>query len=316
MLSKVVRMGDPAPGTAGCTFDQMVGWIMAFNDQGQILIYGNLLGGDTVPGFNDKGLWVWDPIKGLFLIARSGEEIEGVPGDVRTTSGFGYVQFSNTDGHAAGLGKNGRVAVIAYFIDGATIATVDLNCYPPTKYYVDADGDGYGDSSALPISVCANATAPGGYVANNTDCNDADPSVHPGAVELCNGVDDNCDTLIDNNITAPTGTPAMTISRPAANLARLTWSAVPVASGYDLTRGSLQTLRSSHGDYSVATTDCLGNDLAATTADDNAVPAAGQGFWYLLRATNCGGNASYDSGAPRQVAPRDAGIASSGHACP
>ena len=35
--------------------------------------------------------------------------------------------------------------------------------------------------------------APAGYVASGTDCDDASAAVHPGASEVCNGVDDNCD---------------------------------------------------------------------------------------------------------------------------
>jgi len=56
-------------------------------------------------------------------------------------------------------------------------------------YYQDADGDGYGNAS-VSLEACS---APWGYVANNTDCDDTDQSVHPQAFEIpCNGKDDDC----------------------------------------------------------------------------------------------------------------------------
>jgi len=64
-------------------------------------------------------------------------------------------------------------------------------------YFVDADGDGFGDASATGVSSC---TLISGSVTNNTDCNDAAPFVNPGAPEQCNGIDDNCDGLIDNGV--------------------------------------------------------------------------------------------------------------------
>jgi hypothetical protein len=91
---------------------------------------------------------------------------------------------------------------------------------------------------------------------------------------------------------------------------------VGAATGYDIVRGAVQTLRATGGSFSASTTNCLSNDLGATTVNDLQSPAVGQGFWYLLRAENCGGGGTYDSGSPRQVASRDAGIAASGHACP
>lgn len=63
-------------------------------------------------------------------------------------------------------------------------------------YYKDADGDGYGnvDSSIIATSQ------PSGYVINNSDCNDDNTDVNPGAVEVCgNGIDDNCDGRIDES---------------------------------------------------------------------------------------------------------------------
>ena len=64
-----------------------------------------------------------------------------------------------------------------------------------TTYYVDADGDGYGSTTSL--MVCFD---PGiGYVLNNNDCDDSNNNINPGATEICNGIDDDCDNLIDEN---------------------------------------------------------------------------------------------------------------------
>jgi hypothetical protein len=64
-----------------------------------------------------------------------------------------------------------------------------------TSYYPDVDGDGYGSSTAMAQSACAPVP---GKVTDHTDCNDAVGTIHPGAPETCNGVDDNCDGQIDN----------------------------------------------------------------------------------------------------------------------
>jgi hypothetical protein len=66
-----------------------------------------------------------------------------------------------------------------------------------TTFFLDADGDGFGNP-AVTQQACA---APNGFVANNQDCNDNNAAIHPGAVEVCNGVDDDCDGQIDEGVT-------------------------------------------------------------------------------------------------------------------
>jgi hypothetical protein len=64
---------------------------------------------------------------------------------------------------------------------------------PALTFYTDADADGYGDE-ASPIEDCE---APEGAVDNADDCDDADADVHPAGVEVCDGVDNNCDGDVD-----------------------------------------------------------------------------------------------------------------------
>ncbi len=73
--------------------------------------------------------------------------------------------------------------------DGLTFST----------WYADADGDGYGDAT-LSQSTCSGP--PSGYVTDNTDCNDTNANIYPGAAEICNGADDNCDGVTDEGCTA------------------------------------------------------------------------------------------------------------------
>src|SRR6185436_15880288 len=53
-------------------------------------------------------------------------------------------------------------------------------------------------NAASTILAC---TVPGGYVSNNTDCDDANAAIHPGATEVCNSIDDDCDGTADDGLT-------------------------------------------------------------------------------------------------------------------
>jgi hypothetical protein len=66
--------------------------------------------------------------------------------------------------------------------------------FPDITYYRDGDGDGYGNDGETTVAKCA---VPEGYVAIGGDCSDHDASIHPNAVEICDGIDNNCDGQID-----------------------------------------------------------------------------------------------------------------------
>ena len=65
----------------------------------------------------------------------------------------------------------------------------DSDLIDALEWYADSDEDSYGDVDAV-TEACE---APSGYVADDTDCDDEDEDINPGAEELCNGVDMDCD---------------------------------------------------------------------------------------------------------------------------
>ena len=79
---------------------------------------------------------------------------------------------------------------------------VDNNCnttvdegLPTTTFHRDADGDGVGVAG----NTMVKCRAPAGFVAPTAafDCDDTKPEVKPGATEVCNNIDDNCASGID-----------------------------------------------------------------------------------------------------------------------
>ena len=80
-------------------------------------------------------------------------------------------------------------------IDNDCDGTIDTGASDATNWYADSDSDSYGDASTM-VSAC---DAPVGYVADGTDCVDTNSAIHPGASELCNDIDDDCDGSVDES---------------------------------------------------------------------------------------------------------------------
>jgi hypothetical protein len=72
----------------------------------------------------------------------------------------------------------------------------DPSCTGQPTWYQDNDDDGYGN----PAETLQACTQPQGYVTDNTDCDDNNPDIHPGAIEVIDGVDNNCNGLVDEGI--------------------------------------------------------------------------------------------------------------------
>ena len=102
-------------------------------------------------------------IFGCFSAPETAAENENIPDT--TTSTTSETQFCEDT-----TGANG----------GANLVQV---------FYRDADNDGAGDPRES-VTAC---TRPSGHVDSGGDCNDRDATIFPGAVEVCDHLDHNCD---------------------------------------------------------------------------------------------------------------------------
>ena len=119
-------------------------------------------------------------------------------------AGLSYQWFNNateingaiSSTYTATMSGSYTVTVTNASTCSATSTAVDVTTVANVNYFADADGDGFGDITTL-ISTCIQTQ---GYVTNSSDCNDNDAAIFPGAMEICNDIDDDCNELIDDGL--------------------------------------------------------------------------------------------------------------------
>jgi subtilisin-like proprotein convertase family protein len=124
-----------------------------------------------------------------------------VPGSFTSSSPDGCLTFRFTsNGSTVSSGWNADVTCCVPTTE--TCNGIDDDCDGDIDegvqltFYQNLDGDEFGNPD---VSVMA-CSAPPGYVSENTDCDDTNPNVNPNAAEICNGIDDDCDTNVDENL--------------------------------------------------------------------------------------------------------------------
>jgi PKD repeat protein len=178
-----------------------------------------------------------------------------------------------------------------------SVQFTDKTLNGPTGWSWDLDGNGSPDATAQNPS--RNYAAPGRYTVSLTATNAGGSKQTTKTGFVC----------------ATAAAPPAAVTGLAVGKPSISWSAPALATSFDLVRGTLGTLRSTGGNFAVATTTCLENDGLDTSGSDAASPPPGAGFWYLVRGADCANRAgSYDDGT--QSGGRDAEIAAAASACP
>ncbi|RYF67989.1 MAG: hypothetical protein EOO39_20225, partial [Cytophagaceae bacterium] len=146
-----------------------------------IIVKGNT-GGDYQ---NTVRVWIdWNK-NGTF---EQGERYS--PGNLSNTTGIDNVQVTtNISVPATALAGQTRMRIKKLYTGDAGAPnnactggqfgqtedyTINVTICTPVTWYADTDADGFGNP-AVTVSAC---NQPANYVANNTDCNDADPTKH------------------------------------------------------------------------------------------------------------------------------------------
>ncbi len=114
-----------------------------------------------------------------------GERDTGVPMDWDADGWYGHEDCDNRD-YAIHPGAE----EICDGLDNDCDGDIDEGFEDSRPWYADADGDGYGDAMVR----ARHCDPPHGYVEDHSDCDDDDPTIHPGADDAWyDGVDSDCD---------------------------------------------------------------------------------------------------------------------------
>ena len=120
---------------------------------------------------------------------------------------------------------------------------IDEDATDPDPWYHDGDGDGYGD----PSDVTYACDHPDDYERYGTDCDDTDATIHPGADDPCDGIDNDCDDVADED--------------------KATWYADTDGDGYGDAASPLEACEEPTG-YTTDDTDCDDDDATVHPGGD------------------------------------------------
>ncbi len=195
--------------------------------------------------------------------------------------GDGFAACEDCDDANAGVNDDAQETCNG--IDDDCDGDIDQGAIDAPIWYGDADGDTYGGSQ-FNATACA---APDGYVASSDDCNDLDPTSYPGASEICDLADNDCDGTVDEGVVSTWYADA---DGDGFGDATTTSSACTAPTGYthngdDCDDSSAATNPSSYEICDSADNDCDGSvDESAINATTWYADTDGDGYGALASA--------------------------------
>ncbi|GDX80612.1 hypothetical protein LBMAG42_24230 [Deltaproteobacteria bacterium] len=171
-------------------------------------------------------------------------------------------------------------------------------------WFTDADGDNFGDPASFEVTC----VAPVGTVLDGSDCLDTDATVNPDATERCNGLDDDCDGLFDDESASDAATWFIDYDADGFGAEGYDVVACEVPAGYSATADDCDDTLPGVNPAAIETCDALDDDCDGTVDEPDAVDALP---WYA----DTDGDGYGDAAVATPSCQRPAGFVADGTDC-
>ncbi len=197
-------VGEIAPGERVVFVESATNYLSSFQTFWNVNIV-------QVGNYSGSGIGLSSGGDGVIIFDATGIEVTRVsfgPATAGKSFYWGYDNLGNFNTSYVGASNMGLVSALGTLEGQVTYSSADVagnwaspgtsivTCNALNTYFQDLDNDGYGNVE-ITTDACI---APNGFVSNFDDCDDNNADLNAGAIEICNGIDDNCDGESDEYV--------------------------------------------------------------------------------------------------------------------